>query len=239
MAPEGKNHRPMCVGARVAILQSKHLKCAEHGFVQYIDGAYIYVRPENAAPVESDACEQAFELYSGELKFIAAYQHPRFAPGVIVRIKELEWRNVKAKTHGIVIGVEAERILVQPLGAHKGAIVSVLPASLEVEANQLNQKPQSVAIQSAICSLLKALGLITLTRLQRLLSTQAGLSVELEANLARLANNGKIDLSESQASLRHSAAKSTEALALDQALASHVEAEARLAEAIRQVILKG
>ena len=73
-----KTPLPLRAGARVAILQHKHLKCAAHGFVQFINGAYISVRAEDVEPVESDACERTFELYPNELRVVALYQHDQF-----------------------------------------------------------------------------------------------------------------------------------------------------------------
>ncbi len=131
-----KDLLPLQVGSKVAILQHKHLKCSPHGYVQFINGAYISVRVEDIEPVESDVCENTFEFYPNELQVLANYQHPQFKPGTVVRIIKINWLNVAPKTHGIVIGVEAERILLQPIGAHPGAIVSLRPEDIQVEPNQ-------------------------------------------------------------------------------------------------------
>ncbi|CAN5579680.1 hypothetical protein BH11CYA1_BH11CYA1_48990 [soil metagenome] len=246
-APSGGNPRALKVGAKVAILQHKHLKCAAHGFVQFINGAYISVRAEDIEVVESDACERTFELYPNELRVVATYQHEQFKPGTVVRIKELSWLNVSPKTHGIVTGVEAERILVQPVGAHKGAIISLRPEALQVESNQGISSPQVVAMQASILAVLAAVGRRSaITQLKRLLATQTGLrnSEEIDRQLAVLANLGQITLSESQVAL----AKSDEGdgspsvtLAnqdsVEHAIDKLARAEEELAEAVRQAIL--
>lgn len=235
------------VGAKVAILQHKHLKCAAHGFVQFINGAYISVRPENIEPVESDACERTFELYPNEIKILATYQHEHFKPGTVVRIKELNWLNVRPKTHGIVIGVEAERILLQPVGAHKGAIISLRPEVLQVENNHGNNSAQVVAQQASILAVLAAVGRSSgIISLKRLLATQTGLnnSADIDRQLAVLANLGQITLSESQAALANNSENAVWPSVpqgnqdmLMGAIDKLAKAEADLTEAVRQAIL--
>ncbi len=239
---DSKNRLPLQVGSRVVILQHKHLKCSKHGFVQYINGGYIHVRPESQPPNESDACERTFELYHGELKVLANYVHSTLVPGAVVRIKQLNWRTFKAKTHGIVTGVEAERILVQPVGAHRGAIISVLPENLQLEVNEQNLSATDLAAQVAICAILKAMGPLTLIKLRRLLGTQTGLVGDYERQVARLANAGHINLNESHATLQKllatSVSNATGAKKLQEAVKNLADAELRLAEAVRQLILQ-
>ena len=233
------------VGAKVAILQHKHLKCAAHGFVQFINGAYISVRAEDVEPVESDACEHTFELYPNELQVVANYQHQRFKLGAVVRIKQIEWLNVAPKTHGIVIGVEAERLLIQPVGAHKSAIISLRPEALELEGNENNQSAQAVAQQTSILAVLAALGgSTTISQLTSLLATQAGLGsrAELEQQLAVLANQGQIALSETRATVRQSGGPAPSVPKLNQdglqdAIEQLEKAKESLAEAVRQATL--
>ena len=232
------------VGAKVAILQHKHLKCAAHGFVQFINGAYISVRAEDVEPVESDACERTFELYPNELRVVANYQHQRFKLGAIVRIKEIEWLNVAPKTHGVVIGVEAERILIEPVGAHKSAIISLRPEALELVANESNQSAQAVAQQTSILAVLAALGgSATISQLTTLLATQIdlGSSAELEQQLAVLANQGQIALKGKRASIGQSdrtpSVPKHNQESLKEAMEQLEKAQASLAEAVRQATL--
>jgi hypothetical protein len=245
-----QNKRPhLEVGARVEILQHKHLRCARFGFIQFINGAYISVRPEDQPPVESDACERTFECYPNELKLIATYSHPDFKPGAVVRIKKLDWRNVEAKCHGIVTGVEAERILVRPIGSHDSAIASISPDDLVLELNDDNLSAESLALQVAILAILKALGgTVQLTQLEHLLATQKGLyrssARALSSELARLANAGKITLTAGAARAvnasraeQNSAAENATATELTDSLSNLLSAELRLAEAVRQAIL--
>ncbi len=245
MTPQPTTKLSLQVGAKVAILQHKHLKCAAHGYVQFINGAYISVRAEDVEPVESDACERTFELYPNELRVVANYQHPRFQFGAVVRIKQIEWLNVAPKTHGVVIGVEAERILIQPVGAHKSAIISLRPEALELEANECNQSAQAVAQQSSILAVLAALGgSATISQLTTLLATQVGLgsSAELEQQLAVLTNQGRITLTENRAQVRQSGDLAPSVPKLNQdglrdAIEQLEKARANLAEAVRQATL--
>ena len=203
-AATGRSPLPLQVGAKVAILQHKQLKCAAHGFVQFINGAYISVRCEDIDPVESDACERTFELYPNELRVVALYQHEQFKPGAVVRIIKLNWLNVTPKTHGIVIGVEAERILLQPVGAHRGAIVSLHPEDIQVESNKSNQSAHALTLQTSILGVLAALGgSASITQLKTLLATQVGLgnSAEIERQLAVLTNQGQISLTTKRAAI--------------------------------------
>lgn len=232
------------VGAKVAILQHKHLKCAAHGFVQFINGAYISVRAEDVEPVESDACERTFELYPNELRVVANYQHQRFKLGAVVRIKEIEWLNVTPKTHGVVIGVEAERILIEPVGAHKSAIISLRPEALELVANESNQSAQAVAQQTSILAVLAALGgSATISQLTTLLATQIdlGSSAELEQQLAVLANQGQIALKGKRASIGQSdrtpSVPKHNQDGLKEAIEQLEKAKESLAEAVRQATL--
>jgi hypothetical protein len=244
MTPEPTTKLSLQVGAKVAILQHKHLKCAAHGFVQFINGAYISVRAEDVEPVESDACEHTFELYPNELRVVANYQHQRFKLGAVVRIKQIEWLNVAPKTHGVVIGVEAERILIQPVGAHKSAIISLRPEALELEGNENNQSAQALAQQTSILAVLAALGSTTISQLTSLLATQVGLGsrAELEQQLAVLANQGQIALSETRATVRQSAGLAPSVPKLNQdglkeAIERLEKAKESLAEAVRQATL--
>ncbi len=232
------------VGAKVAILQHKHLKCAAHGFVQFINGAYISVRAEDVEPVESDACERTFELYPNELRVVANYQHQSFKLGAVVRIKEIEWLNVTPKTHGVVIGVEAERILIEPVGAHKSAIISLRPEALELVANESNQSAQAVAQQTSILAVVAALGgSATISQLTTLLATQIdlGSSAELEQQLAVLANQGQIALKGKRASIGQSdrtpSVPKLNQDGLKEAIEQLEKAKASLAEAVRQATL--
>lgn len=232
------------VGAKVAILQHKHLKCAAHGFVQFINGAYISVRAEDVEPVESDACEHTFELYPNELRVVANYQHQRFKLGAVVRIKQIDWLNVTPKTHGVVIGVEAERILIEPVGAHKSAIISLRPEALELVANESNQSAQAVAQQSSILAVLAALGgSATIAQLTTLLATQIdlGSSAELEQQLAVLANQGQIALTGKRATFGQSdrtpSVPKLNQDGLKEAMEQLEKAKASLAEAVRQATL--
>lgn len=249
-APAGtKNRLPLQIGSKVAILQHKHLKCAAHGFVQFINGAYISVRAEDVEPTESDACERTFELYPNELRVVANYQHEQFKVGTVVRIIAIDWLNVSPKTHGIVVGVEAERVLVQPVGAHKGAIISLRPQAMQVESNQ-NHSPQAVALQTSVLAVLAALGRsASIAQLKNLLSTQARLaSSEIDRQLAVLANLGQISLTENQAALAansvdHGQTQPQVAVPKDRqdglkaAITQLAKAEADLADAVRQAIL--
>lgn len=233
------------VGAKVAILQHKHLKCSAHGFVQFINGAYISVRAEDVEPVESDACEQTFELYPNELQVVANYLHPRFKPGAVVRIKQIAWLNVTPKTHGVVIGVEAERILIQPVGAHKSAIISLRPEAIELESNEGKQSAQALAQQTSILAVLTALGgSASIAQLTTLLATQVGLgtSAELEQQLAVLANQGQITLSAQRATVSKASGSRPSVPKLNQeglkeAMEQLEKAQASLAEAVRQATL--
>lgn len=247
-----KNSRPrLQIGARVEILQFKHLRCARYGFVQFINGAYISVRPEDREPVESDACERTIELYPNELKLVAIYSHPEFRPGAVVRIKKLDWLNVDAKCHGIVTGVEAERILVRPIGSHDSAIASIVPDDLALETvDDTALSAESVALQAAVLAILRALAVaVPLVQLDSLLATQRSFysttARGLGTELARLANAGKISLTVTAAKLlqvpepeaNDAQALFSPAVELDGAIANLTSAQQRLAEAVRQVIL--
>jgi len=233
------------VGAKVAILQHKHLKCAAHGFVQFINGAYISVRAEDVEPVESDACEQTFELYPNELRVVANYQHQRFKLGAVVRIKQIEWLNVAPKTHGVVVGVEAERILIEPVGAHKSAIISLRPEAIELESNESKQSAQALAQQTSILAVLAAMGgSATISQLTTLLATQFGFGSrdELEQQLAVLANQSQIALIENRASISQNCGLNPSVPKLNQdglkeAIEKLEKANASLAEAVRQATL--
>ncbi|MBP9093973.1 hypothetical protein KBI23_23325 [bacterium] len=241
-----KGNLPLQVGAKVAILQHKHLKCSPHGYVQFINGSYISVRAEDIEPVESDACERTFELYPNELRVVAIYQHEHFQPGTVARIIKLNWLNVAPKTHGIVIGVEAERILLQPVGAHKGAIVSVRPEDLNVESNDHNQSAQALTLQTSILAVLAALGgSAAIAQLTSLLATQVGLSneLEIERQLAVMANQGQISLTANRAAIILSAASLEPSVpracqaGLKTAIEQLEKAKESLADAVRQAIL--
>lgn len=131
----GKRARPLPlqIGARVAILGHKHLKCAAHGFVQWIDGAYIMVRPDDAAVVPAAPTAHCLELYPNELKVVAVYSHDTFSPGSVVRIKDFQWGKLRPRTYGIVVGVEASRLLLQPVGSPAAALISVAPPAVDLE----------------------------------------------------------------------------------------------------------
>lgn len=236
---------PLQVGAKVAILQHKHLKCPPHGYVQFINGAYISVRAEDIEPVESDACERTFELYPNELRVVALYQHEQFKPGTVARIIKLNWLNVAPKTHGIVIGVEAERILLQPVGAHKGAIVSLRPEDLQVESNDNKQGAQALTLQTSILAILAALDSTAITQLKNLMATQVDLGNdrEIERQLAVLANQGQISLTANRAAIIRSGANLEPSVpracqaGLNAAIERLEKAKESLAEAVRQAIL--
>lgn len=244
-ATGSKGNLPLQVGAKVAILQHKHLKCSPHGYVQFINGAYISVRAEDVEPVESDACERTFELYPNELRVVAIYQHEHFKPGTVARIIKLNWLNVAPKTHGIVIGVEAERILLQPVGAHKSAIVSVRPEDLNVESNDHNQSAQALTLQTSILAILATLDSTAITQLKNLLATQVDLGndCEIERQLAVMANQGQISLTANRAAIIRSGASlepsvpSASQARLKAAIEQLEKAKESLADAVRQAIL--
>lgn len=240
-----KGNLPLQVGAKVAILQHKHLKCSPHGYLQFINGAYISVRAEDIEPVESDACERTFELYPNELRVVAIYQHEHFKPGTVARIIKLNWLNVAPKTHGIVIGVEAERILLQPVGAHKGAIISLRPEDLKVESNDNMQSAQALTLQTSILAVLAALDSAAITQLKNLLASQVdlGTDLEIERQLAVMANQGQISLTaktaaiiRSEAGLEPSVPSACQA-GLKAAIEQLEKAKESLADAVRQAIL--
>ncbi len=233
------------VGAKVAILQHQHLNCAAFGFVQHIDGSYISVRPEDVEPDESDALEGTIELYPSELKVVAVYKHESLKQGVVVRIHAIA-KHSNTATHGIVAGVEAERVIVRLLGNEDRKFASLLPETLAVEQNQANQTAESVVAQIAIMALLGALESSTIGNLKKLIEAHSG-DDQIEPALAVLANTGKVKLTQTLPTGQITAqlidpdcvqlpvGVSTE---LRQSLAELVLAKQRRAAAIRQVIIE-
>ncbi len=229
------------VGAKVQILQHKHLKCASTGHVQSINGAYIYVRPDDSPVSALNPAEGAFELYPNELRVLATYRHKDFIPGTVVRIKNLDWGHTRPKSHGIVCGVEAQRIIVQPVGARKGALISLPPEDLAVERNDEQLPAQALIAQVAILAVLRALDRsVSLSQLKSLLATQPAAG-DIDENLARLSNGGKIILTESQATAVKDEANTASAAAdveLQDAIAALAQAEKRLVDAVHQAIVR-
>jgi hypothetical protein len=223
--------RRLEVGARVEILQHKHLRCARTGHVQSINGAYIQVRPDDQPVVASNPTEAVFELYPNELRVLAVYRHQLFQPGVVVRIKNLNWGTHKPKSNGIV----------QPVGARKGAIVSLVPEDLVLESNEGGLPAEALVSQRSILALLRALETSTsLTELKALLATQSGVS-DVDGCLARLANEGKVTLSESRAQAVESAEGSCPDpvhVELHSSILALSEAQDRLAQAVHQAIVQ-
>jgi hypothetical protein len=236
------SQRRLEVGARVAILQYKHLKCARAGFVQSINGGYNYVRPEGLPVTATDPAAGAFELYPNEIRVLAVYRHPDFKPGTIVRIKNLEWGQVKPKSHGIVCGVEKTRIIVQPMGARKGGLISLPPQDLQVERNDDQLSAEALVAQHAILAVLRMLDKpVLVSALKSLLATQPAIS-DIDEHLARLANAGKIVLSEGYVSCIKSTGGDVvpEALHLELhgAVDGLAQANQRLANAVHQAIVQ-
>ena len=232
--------RRLEVGAKVAILGYKHLRCAKTGFVQSIDGAYNYVRPEGPAVSPTDPTAGAFELYPNEIEVLAVYRHDAFTPGTIVRITGLDWGKAKPKSHGIVCGVEESRVIVQPIGARKGAVISVLPQDLLVERNPGQLSAEALVVQLAIVVVLRALdAAISVSALKELLATQPAMT-DLDQHMARLANEGKIKLTCSHVAVVKSTGDVVPATAapLQGAIRDLALANQRLADAVHQAIVQ-
>lgn len=234
------NHRRLEVGAKVAILQYKHLKCAKTGFVQSINGGYNYVRPEGLPVSSLDPTAGVFELYPNEIRVLAVYRHDAFKPGIVVRIKNLDWGKVKPKSHGIVCGVEETRIILQPIGARKGAVISLPPQDLQVERNEAQLSSEALVVQLAIVAILRILDKpLSVSALKALLATQPAMS-DIDEHLARLANEGKIKLTESDVcSIKPTGDVVPEAprLELHGAVDGLAQANQRLANAVHQAIV--
>jgi hypothetical protein len=230
------------VGARVEILGYKHLRCARTGHVLSIDGAYNYVRPDDAPVTTSGPDHRTYELYPNELKVLANYRHKDFALGAVVRIKHLDWGKNKARSHGIVCGVEATRIILQPIGARKGAFVAVAPEALQLEKNGSQLAAEDLVMQLSLNALLRALDKsVALSELKALLATQSATG-DIDSNLARLANDGKITLSESHAQVVHTGADKPEPsqaqIELRIAIDALAAAKQRLVEAVHDAIVQ-
>jgi hypothetical protein len=233
--------RHLELGAKVAILQHKHLKCAATGHIQAINGAYNYVRPDNMPVSAIDPTHGAFELYPNEIRILAVYRHDDFKRGTVVRIKNLDWGKVRPKSHGLVCGIEATRILVQPIGARKGALISLPPEDLLVERNDGQLSADALVAQLAIIAVLRALGSsVSVSALKSLLATQQAVG-DIDAHLARLANQGKIRLTESQVQCiiaDGEALPDAEHLELHSAIDGLAQATRRLADAVHTAIVQ-
>jgi hypothetical protein len=230
------------VGARVEILGYKHLRCARTGHVLSISGAYNYVRPDDAPVTTFGPDDRVYELYPNELKVLANYRHKDITLGAVVRIKDLDWGKTKARSHGIVCGVEATRIILQPIGARKGAIIAVAPEALQLEKNDGKLAAEDLVTQLALVAVLRALDKsVALTDLKSLMASQSAQS-DIDANLARLANDDKITLTESHAQASHgdsdkSAPDATQ-LALRDAIEALAAAQKRLTDAVHATIVQ-
>jgi len=153
------NRLPLEVGARVVIRQHKHLKCARHGTIQYIDGGYISVLPDATGEDEGAGSHagshvgshagslagsssnfplslRCFELYDSEIKVIAVFRHKQFLPGSIIKINDFDWGRTMRRTYGVVLGIAQSGLIVQPIGASKGKTISLPVESAEFQVTE-------------------------------------------------------------------------------------------------------
>ena len=116
---------PLEVGASVEILQHKNLNCSRFGSIRYIDGGYIYVLPDSEEAASDGSLNRCYELYECEIKVVAVYRHQQFFPGTLVKITGVNWGRRKPRPLGTVLGVESKGLIVQAVGAKKGATIFV------------------------------------------------------------------------------------------------------------------
>lgn len=106
-------------GDKVFIKQWRHIfgkgvKPQQHGFIESINGGYVYVRP-----FRWPRNLLTFELYHSEFDVIERYENKRFQYRQRVRFlhpEKLDWGKAKPRQFGIVVGAKGKQLIVRPLG---------------------------------------------------------------------------------------------------------------------------
>ncbi|MGH9549180.1 MAG: hypothetical protein ACRD3W_07395, partial [Terriglobales bacterium] len=107
------------VGDRVFLLGWKHLfgsktKPRKYGFVERIDGGYVYIRPTNWPKRYPP-----FELYRGEFRVEKRFASRVFTVGQRVRLRapqQLDWGKARPRQFARVVGIKGPYLVVEPIG---------------------------------------------------------------------------------------------------------------------------